>query len=296
MDNHINNRDLCYEGKHTFENVANNFEVSEDTYQELRGKNLEKIKEYHDKVMEDLSQSITEYKTNASGGDGYILVNKINPTVKHLNTINLKIINMLEETMSSVEEIELDMQDTKEQKAEFETKLNDINIAIEEAEKRIEDLSQTLKSKSIITDKLEDRNKIFFIINSVILGIVLLGCLYIIFRGNKSKSKKMEFGLTRRQPIQLEQKGPTLTKDEKQSKENILSKMFNQSNKNTEMKMKKDAKMTKDMMMNTDKTSKPKKGLFSFLSRKKEEPTLNRQSPLTKPPTTVKPTSITNSK
>ena len=42
MVNHINNRDLCYEGKNTFDNVAHNFEVSEDTYQELRGKNMDK--------------------------------------------------------------------------------------------------------------------------------------------------------------------------------------------------------------------------------------------------------------
>ena len=92
MANHINNRDLCYEGKHTFDNVAHNFEVSEDTYQELRGKNMDKIKSYHDEVMKNLEQSITEYKANARGGDVYILNNKIKPTVKHLNSTNYKTI------------------------------------------------------------------------------------------------------------------------------------------------------------------------------------------------------------
>ena len=245
MAEHINNRDLCYEGEHTFNNVAHNFEVSKDTYQELRGKNMEKIKSYHDEVMKSLEESITEYKTNSRGGDGYILVNKINPTVKHLNTINLKIIDMLEETMKSMGEIELNMEDTQKDKSKFESKLNEINKEIEDVEKRIEGLNQNLKNKSKITSKLEDENKIFFIVNCIILGVVFIGCLYIIFRPNKNKQKRIEAEKSNYLFKNKDKKGPELTKNEKENRKKVLSKLLNQSNKNTEITGRKNEKKLK---------------------------------------------------
>ena len=285
MVNHINNRDLCYEGKHTFDNVAHNFEVSEDTYQELRGKNMEKIKLYHDEVMKELEKSITDYKANTRGGDEYILNNKIRPTVTHLNSINLKIINMLEETMNSMEDIEFGMADTKEQKAKFETKLNDINLEIERVEKRIEDMSQNLQNNSKVTQKLSDENKVIFIVNCVILGIVLIGCLYIIFRPNKlkaqkltSKSSSLLFG---RKNNQLESRGPTLTKEEKEGRNKVLSKLLDQNNKNTKIKGAQEEKLSRrekrelrkleEAKAEKDKPIPKKKGIFDFLKRKKKE-------------------------
>lgn len=285
MVNHINNRDLCYEGKHTFDNVAHNFEVSEDTYQELRGKNMEKIKLYHDEVMKELEKSITDYKANTRGGDEYILNNKIRPTVTHLNSINLKIINMLEETMNSMEDIELGMADTKEQKAKFETKLNDINLEIERVEKRIEDMSQNLHNNSKVTQKLSDKNKVIFIVNCVILGIVFIGCLYIIFRPNKFKSQKLTnksssllFG---RKNNQLESRGPTLTKEEKEGRNKVLSKLLDQNNKNTKIKSAQEEKLSRrekrklrkleEAKAEKDKPILKKKGMFDFLKRKNKE-------------------------
>ena len=288
MVNHINNRDLCYEGKNTFDNVAHNFEVSEDTYQELRGKNMEKIKSYHDQVMKDLEQSITEYKANTNGGDGYILVNRINPTVKHLNSINLKIINMLEESMNSMEEIELNMEDTEEQRAKFETKLNDINIEIEKLTKRIEDMSQNLHNNSKVTKNLSNENKIFFIVNCIILGLVLIGCIYIIFKPNKSKALKLKTSQTsllmRGKSDQQDLRGPTLTKEEKENKKNILSKFFDQNNKDTRIKSAKEDKLSRKEKRELKKLEKEraelseksnstsKKGLFDFLKKKEKVP------------------------
>ena len=286
MDNHISNRDLCYEGKHTFENVAHNFDVSEDTYQELRGKNLEKIKAYHDEVLQNLAQSVAEYKANTRGGDGYILVNKINPTVKHLNSINMKIINMLEETMNSINEIDLDMRGSKEHKTKFETKLNDINLEIEKTEKSIEDMSQNLKNNSKVTKRLSDENKMFFLINCVILAVVLIGCLYIIFGSKKSKKmgKNQQNILLASQSTQPQSRGPILTNEEKQSRNSVLSKLFDQNEKNTNILKSKDNKLSRKERRQLKKMEKErmkaienkniktqKKGLFDFM-KKKEEP------------------------
>ena len=93
-----------------------------------------------------------------------------------------------------------------------------------------------------------------------------------------SKSSSLLFG---RKNNQLESRGPTLTKEEKEGRNKVLSKLLDQNNKNTKIKSAQEEKLSRrekrklrkleEAKAEKDKPILKKKGMFDFLKRKNKE-------------------------
>ena len=182
MKNHINNRDLCYESENTFNNVSHNFETAEESYTELRGKNMTEIQNYHKTVLDKINEKLDSYyntTNNQSSNDKIFIKNNIIESTNYLKDINVKIIEMLEKNNGSINELNKKIENDEDKVKSLQDKHYELDKIIDNKNKEIHQLEQDLNDNQTITNTMSKENKLFFISNIVLVSLVLFGCLYI---------------------------------------------------------------------------------------------------------------------